>query len=183
MPSRNGPVHVATTRRIYKGKLYETHLLRRTFREGGKVKHETLGNLSHLSSEIIEMIRASLRGEPCLPVSKSFRIVRSFPHGHVAAILGTLRKIGLEEILSSRPCQERNLVVAMIAARIIKPGSKLATARMLQVQTVTSSLSVIIPNILPPNSASRALRLKAGFHNRGGYSNYTLPDPLWKAVV
>ena len=63
MPARNGRVHVATTRRVYKGKTYETHLLRRTYREGGKVKHQTLGNLSHLPEHLIEIIKADLRGE------------------------------------------------------------------------------------------------------------------------
>jgi len=63
MPSRSGPVHVATTTRKYKGKVYKTHLLRRTYREGDKVKHQTLGNLSHLPEHLIEIIKADLRGE------------------------------------------------------------------------------------------------------------------------
>lgn len=140
MPSRNGAVHVATTRRTYKGKVYETHLLRRTYREGGKVKHRTLGNLSHLPPDLIDTIRRRLQGEPLR--QGPWRIVRTFPHGHVAAVLGTLRKVGLENVLASRRCRERNLVVAMIVARILSPGSKLATARGLREETASSSLAL-----------------------------------------
>lgn len=139
MPSRNGVVHVATTRRTYKGKVYETHLLRRTYREGGKVKHQTLGNLSHLPPDLIDTIRRRLQGEPA--PQGPWDIVRTLPHGHVAAVLGTLRKIGLENILASRHCRERDVVVAMIVARILSPGSKLATARRLREETAGSSLT------------------------------------------
>ena len=139
MPSRNGAVHVATTRRTYKGKVYETHLLRRTYREGGKVKHQTLGNLSHLPPDLIDTIRRRLQGKPA--PQGPWDIIRTLPHGHVAAVLGTLRKIGLEEILASRHCRERDVVVAMIVARILSPGSKLATARRLREETASSSLT------------------------------------------
>jgi transposase len=139
MPRRGRAVHVATTKRKYKGKVYLTHLLRRSYREGGKVKHETLGNLSHLPADLIESIRHRLAtGEPL--GSGGFDILRSLPHGHVAAVLGTLRRIGLEDMLGSRPSRERTLVVAMIVARIIEPSSKLATARALGEQTATCSL-------------------------------------------
>src|SRR5881398_2187513 len=75
MPTRTGSVHVATTKRRYKGKVYETHLLRRTYREGGKVKHQTLGNLSHLPAPLIDTIRRSLRGETFVPPEAAFEIV------------------------------------------------------------------------------------------------------------
>ena len=143
MAKRSGAVHVATTRRRYKGKLYETHLLRRSYREGGKVKHQTLGNLSHLPPDLIETIRARLRGDlPPGSGSRGFQILRSFPHGHVAAVLGTLRQIGLERLLGSRASEERTLVLALIVARIIEPRSKLATASALMQQSATSSLAV-----------------------------------------
>ena len=116
MPRREGPVHVATTKRVYRGKVYETTLLRRTYREGDKVKHETVGNLSHLPREIIDTIRAALRGEVFLAAHRDFEIRRSLPHGHVAAVLGTLRKIGLERLIASLPSAERTLAVAMIVA-------------------------------------------------------------------
>lgn len=144
MPSRSGPVHVATTTRTYKGRTYSSHLLRRTFREGGKVRHETLGNLSHLPAEIITLIRASLRGEKFLAASQRFRIRRSLPHGHVAAVVGTLRCIGLEALLASRASAQRTRVVAMIAARILHPASKLATARGWHAETASTSLGEVL---------------------------------------
>ena len=142
MAKRSGALHVATTTRHYKGKLYHTYLLRRTYREGGKVKHQTVGNISHLPAELIELIRAHLRGQ--LPSASGagggFEIVRSFPHGHVAAVLATLRQLGLEHLLASRPSLERTLVTAMIVSRVIEPHSKLATSRGLKEQSATSSL-------------------------------------------
>ena len=141
MPKRNGPVHVATTERVYKGKTYRTYLLRRTFREGGKVKHETLGNLSHLPPDLIDTIRGRLRGD-LPPSTGAFEIVRSFPHGHVAAVLSTLRAIGLEEIIASRSSKQRTLILAMIVARVIDPISKLATAQGLIEETASTSLAI-----------------------------------------
>ena len=141
MARRAGGVHVATTTRVYKGRVYQTHLLRRTFREDGKVKHQTLGNLSHLPPDLIETIRRRLRGEGS-EESRPWQIVRSFPHGHVLAVLGTLRSVGLESILASRSSRESSLVVAMIVARILQPASKLATARSLQEETATTSLGL-----------------------------------------
>ena len=79
--------------------MYETTLLRRSYREGGKVKHETLGNLSHLPAETIELVRRSLRGERFVAAGDALKIERSLPHGHVAAVLGTARKLGLEWLL------------------------------------------------------------------------------------
>jgi hypothetical protein len=141
MAARSGAVHVATTKRLYKGRVYETHLLRRTYREGGQVRHQTLGNLSHLPPDLIETIRQRLRGDSPGP-SGPWEILRTFPHGHVAATLGTLKKLDLEQVLASRPSRERSLVVAMIVARILQPASKLATHRALQEETATTSLGL-----------------------------------------
>src|SRR5579862_347288 len=141
MASRGGAAHVVTTRRNYKGKVYETHLLRRSYRQGDKVLSETLGNLSHLPPEVIEIIRRSLRGETFTSANESFDIVRSLPHGHVAAVLGTLRNLELDHAIASRPSRERDLVVAMTVARIVEPASKLATARGLGGETQFSSLA------------------------------------------
>jgi hypothetical protein len=141
MARRTGGVHVATTTRVYKGRVYQTHLLRRSYREDGKVKHQTLGNLSHLPPDLIETIRRRLRGESSTD-SKPWQIVRSFPHGHVLAVLGTLRSVGLESILASRASRESSLVIAMVVARILQPASKLATARCLQEETATTSLGL-----------------------------------------
>jgi transposase len=142
MAKRGGAVHVATTIRRYKGKEYRTVLLRRTYRDAGKVKHQTLGNLSHLPPDVIDTIRGRLSGELPPSLSGAFEILRSLPHGHVAAVLGTLRAIGVDSLISSRPCRELSLVVAMIVARIIAPRSKLATVRGLQDETAASSLAL-----------------------------------------
>ncbi len=95
MPKRGGKVHVATTRRHYKETEYKTTLLRRSYREGGKVKNETLGNLSHLPDHVIDGLRAMLAGRRLVDLDSDFEIVRSLPHGHVAAVLGVLRELGL----------------------------------------------------------------------------------------
>ena len=141
MPSRSGAVHVATTRRTYRGKRYETHLLRRSYREGGKVKHQTLGNLSHLPPDLIDTIRRRLRDEPHDDGGR-WDIVRTLPHGHVAAVLGSLRDLGVDKLLASRPSRERDLTIGMIVARVISPGSKLATARAFKDETAATSLSL-----------------------------------------
>lgn len=141
MSRRGGSIHVATTARAYKGKVYQTHLLRRSYRDGNKVRHETLGNISHLPSSIIELIRGALRGVPYVPASQAFEIIRSLPHGHVAAVLGSLRKLGLEKLIASRPSRERDLAIAMMVARIVDPASKLATARGLCNETQFTSLA------------------------------------------
>ncbi len=141
MPSRDGPVHVATTKRAYKGRVYQTHLLRRSYREGGKVKHQTLGNLSHLPPDLIDTIRRRLRGEQP-PDGGQWDLVRTLPHGHVAAVLGTLRNLGLDRVLGSRSSRERDLAIGMIVARVISPASKLATARAFQDETASTSLSL-----------------------------------------
>jgi transposase len=142
MASRSGAVHVATTRRHYKGKVYETHLLRRTYREDGKVKHETLGNISHLPPDLIEFIRRRLHEGKPIGLPAEARIVRSLPHGHVAAVLGTIRATGLDRLIGSRRSAERELVIAMVAARILEPASKLATLRGLSEQTASSTLGM-----------------------------------------
>jgi hypothetical protein len=129
---------------MYKGRVYEAHLLRRTYREDGKVKHETLGNLSHLPAQAIEAVRRSLRGEHLVAVDECFEIVRSLPHGHVAATLGVLRNLGLDKLLGSRRCRERDLVMAMIVARIVEPGSKLATGRAVHRDTAHSTLGELL---------------------------------------
>lgn len=142
MPSRTGRVHVATTTRTYKGKVYQSHLLRRTFRVGSQVKHETLGNISHLPAELIDLIRRSLAGEKFLPASAAFLLDRNLPHGHVQAVLGTIHRLGLDSMLSSKPCRQRNLALAMIAERLLYPCSKLATTRLWHTTTLAEELDL-----------------------------------------
>ncbi len=134
-------MHVATTRRHYKGKTYETHLLRRSVREGGKVRTETLGNISHLPPELIELVRRGLKGERFVSAD-GFEIRRSLPHGGVTAVLGTLRSLDLERLIDARPSRQRDLVLAMICARLLAPGSKLATSRTWDQTTLGATLGV-----------------------------------------
>jgi len=122
MPKRSGAVHVTTTRRHCKGKEYETTLLRRSYREGGKVKNETVGNLSHLPAHVIDGIRAMLSGRSLVDLDQDLEICRSLPHGHVAAVLGVLRSLDLERLISRQRCRERDLVVALICQALIGPG-------------------------------------------------------------
>lgn len=129
MASRGGAVHVVTTTRRYKGRVYTTHLLRRSFREGSRVRNETLGNLSHLPDAVVDLVRRALRGEAFVPAAERFQIVASRPHGHVEAVLRAMRRLDFASLLSSRPCREADLVVAMVAARIVAPHTKLATTR------------------------------------------------------
>lgn len=142
MATRGGAVHVVTTQRRYKGRLYTSHLLRRSFREGDKVKNETLGNLSHLPDNIVELIRRSLRGESFTPVAEAFEIRRSRIHGDVDAALRTMHRLAFAQLLSSRPCREANLVMAMVASRLIAPHTKLATTRWWQTRTLAEELGV-----------------------------------------
>lgn len=133
-------VHVVTTKRRYKDKVYTAHLLRHSYREDGKVKNETLANLSALPDEVIEVIRRQTRGERLVPADDVFQIMRSRRHGDVAAVLGKLKALGVERMLATASSRERDLCVAMIAARLLAPDSKLATARLLDEQTATSTL-------------------------------------------
>src|SRR3974377_704213 len=142
MPARRGSVHVATTRRVYKGKTYVTHLLRRSVRKGKTVTHETLGNLSHLPDHVIEIIKRSLKGETYVPAAEAFRITRTRPHGHVEAVLTMVRKLGLEELIASKPSPQRDLVIAMVVKRLLFPSSKLAHTRHWHGTTLAEEMGV-----------------------------------------
>src|SRR5512142_609194 len=142
MPARNGAVHVATTKRVYKGKTYVTHLLRRSIRKGKTVTHETLGNLSDLPIHVIDLISRSLKGETFVPAAEAFRITRSLPHGHVDAVLTMIRKRGVEDLIASEPSRRRDLVIAMIAERLLFPSSKLANTRHWHDTTLAEELGV-----------------------------------------
>jgi DDE family transposase len=141
MASRGGAVHVVTTRRHYKDKVYETVLLRRSYREAGKVRNETVGNLSHLPKETIELIKASLAGKRHIEAGEGFDVARSLPHGHVAATWAKARALGLPELLGPA-CPERDLAMALVVARVCQPASKLATTRWLPDTTLGVDLGV-----------------------------------------
>jgi Transposase len=122
--------------------VYETHLLRRSYREGGKVRNETLANLSRLPAETIELVRRSLRGEQFLSAADGFEVERSLPHGHVAAVLGMARRLELARLLDRQPSPERSRVLAMICQQLLAPGSKLACTRALGQSTLAEQLAV-----------------------------------------
>ncbi len=143
-PSRR--MHVAKIVRRHKGKTYVSYLLRRSYREGAQVKHQTLANLSHLPEPIIDLIRRSLQGEHFVSAQQTFRITRSLPHGHVCAVLGAIRALGLEALLAARPSRQRNLVVALLAERLLFPSSKLAATRHWRSTTLADELAVADAN-------------------------------------
>ena len=119
-------------------------LLREGWREGNKTRKRTIANLSSWPAYKVEMLRRLLRDETLVVVGEGFQIVRSLPHGHVAAALGTLRRVELDKLIASKPNAKRQLVLAMIVARMIEPSSKLATARGFGEQTASSSLGQVL---------------------------------------
>lgn len=143
VPRRGGQAHVATIRTKGKGgAIYTSYLLRRSYRDGGKVKHENLGNLSHLPIEVIDAIRAMLQGRRLVDLDDGFEIERSLPHGHVAAALGVFRSLDLERLLARERCRERDLCVAMICQLVIGSCSKLSMTRRFSQTTLGDELSL-----------------------------------------
>src|SRR6266496_2905817 len=129
VPNRNSPPAV---------------LLRESYRGGGKVKNRTVANLSSWPEAKVEALARALKGLPPAGLESTFEIARSLPHGHVAAVLGTMRGLGLEELTDSGPSRQRDLVAAMITAAVIGGSSKLATARGLRAETAASSLGEVL---------------------------------------
>jgi len=127
VPNRNSPPAV---------------LLREAYREGGKVKKRTLANLSSLPMDQVLLMRRVLRGERLVGVDDLWETIRSAHHGHVQAVKVAMRRLGMSELLSSRPSRERQLVLAMIAARVVAPSSKLATTRWWQTTTIPEEFGV-----------------------------------------
>lgn len=134
-------MHVAITRRQHKEKVYETVLLRRSYREDGKVKNQTLANLSALPAATIEVIRQSLAGKTHVVAGEGFDIARSLPHGHVAAVAAQARALGFARLLGPG-CAERDVALALIIARVCQPASKLATARWWADTTLAADMGV-----------------------------------------
>jgi hypothetical protein len=120
-------------------------LLRESYREEGKVKTRTLANLSRWPEHKVQALAHALKGlPPQVDLSEAFEITRSLAHGHVAAVLGTARRLGIEELIDLAPSRRRDLVTAMLVAQVIAPGSKLAFARGLRTDTATSSLGEVL---------------------------------------
>jgi len=118
-------------------------LLRESYREHGKVKTRTLANLTKLPPEAIEVLRAALKGESLVPAEETFEVIASPHHGHVQAVLCAMRRLGVPELIASRPSPQRDRVVAMVAARVLEPHSKLATTRWWHVTTLPEILGVV----------------------------------------
>jgi hypothetical protein len=120
-------------------------LLRESYRDGGKVKNRTLANLSRWPQERVDALARVLKGLPArVELADAFEITRSLPHGHVAAVLGTARRLGLEQLIDATPSRSRDLVTAMLVAQVIAPSSKLACARGLRAETASSSLGQVL---------------------------------------
>src|SRR6266568_5182429 len=120
-------------------------LLRESYRAAGKVRNRTLANLSAWPEAKVDALSRVLKGQSALAALEgTFEITRSLPHGHVAAVLGTLRQLGLEELIDPAPSRHRDLVTAMVVAQVIAPDSKLAIARGLRVETAASSLGEVL---------------------------------------
>jgi hypothetical protein len=137
-----GAMHVVRVKKVEKGATYESVLLRQSYREGARVKKRTLASLTALPAPAIDAIERILRGQVLAPVEEVLINTRSRPHGHALAVLGTARKMGLEELVDPRPSRERDLVVAMVAGRVLKPASKLAAGRLLATTSLGGMLGV-----------------------------------------
>ena len=130
IPNRNSPPAV---------------LLRESFREDGKVKKRTLANLSCLPANVIEGLRILLAGGKALPAEQNlFSVLRSWPHGHVAAVLGVMRSLGFDRLLGKAGERIRDLIMALVVCRLLEPASKLATARMLNPESAANSLTEVL---------------------------------------
>jgi hypothetical protein len=127
VPNRNSPPAV---------------LLRESYREGARVRKRTLANLSALSAEQVEAIRRTLKGETLVPVAELFEIVHSRHHGHVQAVRAAMTQLGFESLIASRTSRERDVVLAMVTARILEPTSKLATTRWWHTTTLPDAFGV-----------------------------------------
>ena len=131
MAGHAAAMHVARIRSGYTDKEgrrhdYESRYLRRTYRDGAQVKHETLANLSGLPEAVTDSIEAALKGTALVPADRAVTILRSLPHGHVAAVHAMAVKLGLPALLGP-PCAERDLALALIISRVVAPASKLST--------------------------------------------------------
>ena len=119
-------------------------LLQESYREGGRVKKRTIANLSKVPPAAVEALRRALAGETLVSADEHLDIERSVPHGAVAAVVGTIKKLRLDHLIASRRSPERDRVVAMVAARILEPTSRLALARMLDPETATDTLGGVL---------------------------------------
>src|SRR6516164_2240291 len=146
MAGRSSAMHVARNKRTYVAKsgeqrVYESVLVRRTYREAGKVRHETLANLSALPAEAVAAVEATLKGERLVPAGQAVTITASLPHGHVAAVHAMARRLGLPALLGPA-CRQRDLALALIISRVVAPASKLSTRAWWADTTLGTDLGV-----------------------------------------
>ena len=139
-------MHVARNRRTYVAKsgeqrVYESVLVRRTYRDGGKVRHETLANLSGLPEQAVDAIEATLKGERLVPAGQAVTITASVPHGHVAAVHAMAVRLGLPSLLGPA-CAERDLALALVISQVVAPASKLSTLAWWADTTLGADLGV-----------------------------------------
>ena len=120
---------------------YESRYLRRTYRDGGKVRHETLANLSGLPAQTVDAIEAALKGTALVPAADAVRITRSLPHGHVAAVHAMAAKLGLPALLGPA-CPERDLALGLVISRVVAPASKLSTLTWWSDTTLGADLGI-----------------------------------------
>jgi hypothetical protein len=135
-------MHVAKIERRHGDRVYTYWLVRRSVREGKRVRHETVANVSKLPAAAIEALRRALAGEALVAAGELFVTERSLPHGHVQAALAMAGRLGLARLLERAPSRERSLVVAMIVQRLLAPGSKLACTRQLSQSTLAEELGL-----------------------------------------
>lgn len=140
-PSKPPAMHVATMKRRHGDREYTYHLLRQTYREGAKVRHRTLANLSHLPPDVIDLVSRVLKGDLPAVSSGTIEVVASAPHGHVAAVTTAARALGFPEILGP-PSKERDIAFALIVARVLRPGSKAAASRWWTRTTLAQDLGL-----------------------------------------
>ena len=136
-------------------------LLRESYRENGKVKNRTLANLSSLPAKSVEILRRSLKGENLVSTEDGFKIIEdgSPAHGHIDAVMTAMRKLGFSRLISSRSSHQRNLVVAMVAARILEPKSKVATTLWWTDTTLPETLGIGGADEDDPESSTWAIFL------------------------
>ena len=135
-------MHVAKISRRHGDREYDSYLVRRSVREGRRVRHETIANVSQLPPDAIEALTLALKGVRLVPAGQAFEIARSRKHGHVDAVLTAARRLGVPRLLDREPSRERDLCLAMIAGRVLQGGSKLACTRQLHACTLGEELGV-----------------------------------------
>ena len=137
-------VHVATITKKVGDKVYRSHLLRHSFRQEGRVLNRTVANLSMLPDAAVEALRLALRGEVLAPVAEQIELAEVRPHGHVAAVVGTMRELGFDRIFATRKSREKDLAMALVAGRVLHAGSKLSLSGLLAEGTRSSTLGQVL---------------------------------------